>query len=86
MVHAYYGGGSTSVTPVMRSKCRLIFATSNHPDDRLGEVPIAVVEGEHDAAGILERVAPRLAPFKRPRRVFVVESLPLTAVGAIDGA
>ena len=27
VVHVYYGSGSTSVTPVTRSKCLVIFAT-----------------------------------------------------------
>ena len=53
-------------------------------DERLGEVPIAVVEGAGDAEGILERVAERLAPYKRPRRVLVVDELPRVPNGKVD--
>jgi long-chain acyl-CoA synthetase len=56
------------------------------PDDRLGEIPVAVVEAETDgtADAILERVTPKLASYKRPRRVFVVDTLPRVANGKVD--
>lgn len=54
------------------------------PDDRLGEIPVAVVESAADAGDILARVAGRLAPYKRPRLVFPVDSLPRVANGKVD--
>jgi long-chain acyl-CoA synthetase len=53
-------------------------------DERLGEVPVAVVEGHGDPDAILERLADRLAPYKRPRRVFVVDELPRVPNGKVD--
>jgi long-chain acyl-CoA synthetase len=54
------------------------------PDDRLGEVPVAVVES--DAAGdeILAIVASMLASYKRPRQVVVVDALPRVPNGKVD--
>jgi long-chain acyl-CoA synthetase len=54
------------------------------PDDRLGEIPVALVEGDGTAEAVLERVTPRLASYKRPRRVFVVDALPRVANGKVD--
>ena len=54
------------------------------PDERLGEIPIAVVEGEGDAADILDDVASRLAPYKRPRRLLLVDELPRVPNGKVD--
>ena len=53
-------------------------------DDRLGEVPVAVVESHATSDVILERVAQRLAPYKRPRRVFVLASLHRVPNGKVD--
>jgi long-chain acyl-CoA synthetase len=54
------------------------------PDERLGEIPIAVVEAEGSADGIMERTSARLAPYKRPRRVVVVDALPRVPNGKVD--
>jgi long-chain acyl-CoA synthetase len=54
------------------------------PDERLGEIPVAVVASLADAHAVEERLRPRLAPFKRPRRVFVVDELPKVANGKVD--
>jgi long-chain acyl-CoA synthetase len=58
------------------------------PDERLGEVPVALVVGDPAtppiADGVLERVRPRLAPYKRPRQVFVVAELPRVPNGKVD--
>jgi long-chain acyl-CoA synthetase len=54
------------------------------PDDRLGEVPVAVVEGDGRAEEILERITRKLAPYKRPRKLFVVDTLPRVANGKVD--
>jgi acyl-CoA synthetase (AMP-forming)/AMP-acid ligase II len=56
------------------------------PDDRLGEVPVAAVEASDDGDAILQRVAERLAPYKRPRRILVVDSLPRVPNGKVDVA
>ncbi|MCU1512980.1 MAG: acyl-CoA synthetase [Microbacteriaceae bacterium] len=53
------------------------------PDDRLGEVPIAYVEATAQPDEIVAWCAGRLANFKVPRRVVVVQSLPRTALGKI---
>lgn len=54
------------------------------PDDRLGEIPVALVEGNATADAVLERVAPKLVSYKRPRRLFVVDALPRVANGKVD--
>ena len=53
-------------------------------DDRLGEIPVALIEGDTSAEEVLAGVGPRLAPYKRPRRVFVVGALPRVPNGKID--
>jgi long-chain acyl-CoA synthetase len=53
-------------------------------DNRLGEIPVALVESTCAPEVILERVADRLAPYKRPRRVFVVDQLPRVPNGKVD--
>ncbi|HEY2831553.1 MAG TPA: class I adenylate-forming enzyme family protein [Sporichthyaceae bacterium] len=54
------------------------------PDDKLGEIPVAVVEADATPADVLAAVAPRLAPYKRPRQVFVVTQLPRVPNGKVD--
>jgi long-chain acyl-CoA synthetase len=54
------------------------------PDDRLGEVPVALVEAVGTAEDVLAAVGPRLSPYKRPRRVFVVDALPRVPNGKVD--
>jgi epoxide hydrolase-like predicted phosphatase len=54
------------------------------PDDRLGEIPVAVVESSADGDDVLARVAGRLAAYKRPRLVFTVDTLPRVANGKVD--
>jgi long-chain acyl-CoA synthetase len=53
-------------------------------DTRLGEIPVALVETTAAPEAVLEQVADRLAPYKRPRRVFVVERLPRVPNGKVD--
>jgi long-chain acyl-CoA synthetase len=53
-------------------------------DDRLGEIPIALVESDDVSTAILDRVSTRLAPYKRPRGLFVVDRLPRVANGKVD--
>jgi long-chain acyl-CoA synthetase len=54
------------------------------PDDRLGEIPVAVVESAADGDDLLARVAGQLAAYKRPRLIFTVENLPRVANGKVD--
>lgn len=54
------------------------------PDERLGELPIAVITGTADADAARENVASRLAPYKRPRSVFAVPELPRVPNGKVD--
>jgi fatty-acyl-CoA synthase len=58
------------------------------PDARWGEVPVLAVvprAGQAvDAAAVLAALEGRIARFKQPRRVFVVESLPRTALGKLQ--
>jgi acyl-CoA synthetase (AMP-forming)/AMP-acid ligase II len=54
------------------------------PDARLGEVPVALVESDDDSDAILGRVAVRLAPYKRPRRLYAVDRLPRVPNGKVD--
>jgi long-chain acyl-CoA synthetase len=53
-------------------------------DPKLGEIPVALVESSDPPEEILERAANRLAPYKRPRRLFVVERLPRVTNGKVD--
>jgi long-chain acyl-CoA synthetase len=53
-------------------------------DARLGEIPVALVESDSDPEGVLARATARLAPYKRPRRLFVVERLPRVPNGKVD--
>jgi len=45
---------------------------------------VAVVEADGTAEAIQARAAPLLAPYKRPRRVVVVEALPRVPNGKVD--
>jgi long-chain acyl-CoA synthetase len=53
-------------------------------DERLGEIPVALVESNDTGDGVLARVAESLAPYKRPRLLFVVDELPRVANGKVD--
>jgi long-chain acyl-CoA synthetase len=54
------------------------------PDERLGELPVALVVGPADSERVAQHVHPRLAPYKRPRRIFVVDELPRVPNGKVD--
>jgi long-chain acyl-CoA synthetase len=54
------------------------------PDERLGEIPVAVVESEADPADVLAAVGPRLTAYKRPRKLFRVSALPRVPNGKVD--
>jgi malonyl-CoA/methylmalonyl-CoA synthetase len=54
------------------------------PDDVRGEVPVAYIAGDFDAAQ-LERVCrEQLASFKVPRRFVKVDAIPRTALGKVQ--
>jgi long-chain acyl-CoA synthetase len=54
------------------------------PDERLGEIPVAVVESETSPDELLAAVAPRLTAYKRPRLLFRVSALPRVPNGKVD--
>ncbi|MEY2417845.1 MAG: HIP---CoA ligase [Actinomycetota bacterium] len=53
------------------------------PDERLGEVGVAFVVGAVDGDGLIEWARERMANYKVPRRVIVVDALPLNASGKV---
>jgi long-chain acyl-CoA synthetase len=54
------------------------------PDERLGEIPVAVVESGAGEEEILAAVAPKLTAYKRPRRLLRVGKLPRVPNGKVD--
>ena len=56
------------------------------PDERLGELLVAVVVAQgHDEAGLIAEVGERLARYKAPGRVaFAAHTLPRNSVGKVD--
>jgi acyl-CoA synthetase (AMP-forming)/AMP-acid ligase II len=54
------------------------------PDERLGEIPVAVVESSAPEEEILAAVAPKLTAYKRPRKLLRVEKLPRVPNGKVD--
>jgi long-chain acyl-CoA synthetase len=54
------------------------------PDERLGEIPVAVVESTAAEADLLASVAARLSSYKRPRRLIRVDRLPRVSNGKVD--
>jgi long-chain acyl-CoA synthetase len=56
------------------------------PDDRLGEIPVAVVEGSGTPEELLESVRARLTAYKRPRRLMCVDTLPRVPNGKVNRA
>ncbi len=58
------------------------------PDERWGEVPVLAVVAQPgttvDAQALLAGLAGRLARFKLPRRVVIVDALPRTALGKVQ--
>jgi acyl-CoA synthetase (AMP-forming)/AMP-acid ligase II len=58
-------------------------AVVGRPDERRGEVPVAVVVGDVGEAELLAWAAERVAPYKRPRAVRHTDAIPRTASGKI---
>ena len=56
------------------------------PDDRLQEIPVAVVVPEGPLAWdqVLAGMRERLAQFKVPKQVFAIEALPTTPAGKVQ--
>ena len=58
------------------------------PDEKMGEVPAAVVRlrpgAEVDGESLVAWVAERVAPYKAPRRVVVVDELPRTGTSKVQ--
>ena len=54
------------------------------PDQRLGELPVALVESTQSAETVGEEVSSLVASYKRPRFIFVVDALPRVANGKLD--
>ena len=56
------------------------------PDPRWGQIVVAaiVASADHDPARTLAHAAARLPPHARPRRLFALPALPLTANGKLD--
>jgi fatty-acyl-CoA synthase len=56
------------------------------PDKTWGEVGRAfiVVSGAYDEANLVAFLEQRLARYKLPRSIIVIDELPLTAIGKID--
>ena len=63
-------------------------AVAGVANERLGQLPYAWVQlnpgADCDPATLVDYVTPRLAWFKRPRRVILVESFPTTPSGKIQ--
>jgi malonyl-CoA/methylmalonyl-CoA synthetase len=56
------------------------------PHTDLGEAVVAVVVGSADEQAILAAIADRLARFKQPRRVIVLDELPRNTMGKVQKA
>jgi long-chain acyl-CoA synthetase len=54
------------------------------PDERLGEIPVALVETDDDAEAVLRRVGGVVSSYKRPRKLFVVDHIPRLPNGKVD--
>ena len=63
-------------------------AVVQRPDDRWGEVPVAVVvrrkESRIDRAGVLALFEGRLGHYKQPKDVVFLDELPRTALGKVQ--
>jgi long-chain acyl-CoA synthetase len=54
------------------------------PNERLGEVPVAVVEASCSSDDVVRAARSMLAPYKLPRQVIVVDRLPRVPNGKVD--
>jgi acyl-CoA synthetase (AMP-forming)/AMP-acid ligase II len=56
------------------------------PDERLDEVPVAVICGElgHTNASLKALLNERLAGFKIPRKIYLIDEMPLTATNRVQ--
>jgi acyl-CoA synthetase (AMP-forming)/AMP-acid ligase II len=83
------GGASVAPAEVERELCAhpavADAAVVGRPDEELGEVPVAFVSlaAPAEPAELQTWLADRLAPWKRPREVVVVERVPRTPAGKL---
>jgi acyl-CoA synthetase (AMP-forming)/AMP-acid ligase II len=83
------GGASVAPAEVERELCAhpavADAAVVGRPDEELGEVPVAFVSlaAPAEPAELQAWLADRLAPWKRPREVVVVERVPRTPAGKL---
>lgn len=59
-------------------------AVVGHPDDDLGEIPVAYVVGDAEEASLRGHAASQLARYKQPRRYVFVDALPRNAMGKVQ--
>ena len=59
-------------------------AVAGMPDDIRGEVPVAFIVGDFDAAHLETVCRNQLASFKVPRKFVKVDSIPRTALGKVQ--
>jgi malonyl-CoA/methylmalonyl-CoA synthetase len=59
-------------------------AVVGHPDDDLGEIPVAYVVGDAEEASLRRHAAAHLARYKQPRRYVFVDALPRNAMGKVQ--
>lgn len=89
--HVIISGGENiypaEVERVLRSAPGIVEgAVCGRPDARWGEVPVAVVvpAGDFDRAAFLQHFEGRIARFKQPRDVVLVDAMPKTALGKVQ--
>ena len=58
----------------------VVFGTD---DERWGRRVCAAVVGDLDAGAVHEWLAERVAPYKRPKQVLVVDEIPVSATGKV---
>ena len=65
----------------------MLFRSVGLPDERLGEVPVGYVLREPgvalDEAALLEHLKGKVASFKVPRHLRIVDALPMTPTGKV---
>jgi acyl-CoA synthetase (AMP-forming)/AMP-acid ligase II len=54
------------------------------PDQEWGQIPVALVVGTCTEWELREALRPSLAPYKRPKKYWIVTELPLTTSGKVD--
>ena len=86
--HVVISGGENIYPAELERVIRLVpgveeLAVVGLPDERWGEVPVAVIVGSASKKAVLE-ACDELARFKQPRDVVFVHSLPKNALGKVQ--